>query len=323
MKKIILLLISILLIGCASTINTEDNKLTNGIIFIDGGEGGVYQPFLNRNYIVYVDNEIILYNINSGEKKQITYDMSGQIYPKIIDNQIYWVDSRNNRNLGSQNTPTEVWVYDIDNETEEKTDLNIDEYLKEHLGSCDKNGKCPRRLCYEESCVEIRKFSWTDPNITDKEEMGSLGNIESEGIFVNGNLITKLKGIEEKDIFIWKNKILWADNRNGVKNFDIFMYDIDTKTETQITNTQEASELDPAVYENLVVFSKCYKEEVSLSGVKSKCEVVLLNINTDKEQIIFNMAGNNIQIEENKIVWEGWRRPSNSYRDSIIFLYII
>ncbi|MFZ2498475.1 PGF-pre-PGF domain-containing protein [Methanosarcina sp.] len=61
---------------------------------------------------------------------------------------------------------------------------------------------------------------------------------------------------------IYGNRIVWADNRNGGSrdeygqpngNWDIYMYDISTSIETQIT-TNNSTQWKPAIYENKIVW---------------------------------------------------------------------
>ena len=48
---------------------------------------------------------------------------------------------------------------------------------------------------------------------------------------------------------IYSNRIVWSDNRNG--NWDIYMYDLSTKKETQITTNSSDSET-PVIYGNSI-----------------------------------------------------------------------
>ncbi len=50
---------------------------------------------------------------------------------------------------------------------------------------------------------------------------------------------------------IYKEKIVWMDNRNG--NWDIYMYDISTNTEKPVC-TNPAAQCYPSIYENKIVW---------------------------------------------------------------------
>ncbi|MDW5552330.1 MAG: cell surface protein, partial [Methanosarcina sp.] len=62
------------------------------------------------------------------------------------------------------------------------------------------------------------------------------------------------------DPAIYENMIVWTDARNGIfdeygnrKNLDIYMYDLSTSKETQIT-TNESNQSMPAIYGNRIVW---------------------------------------------------------------------
>ena len=62
---------------------------------------------------------------------------------------------------------------------------------------------------------------------------------------------------------IYGNRIVWTDNRDGGGwdsnqqpdgNWDIYMYDLSTSTETRIT-TDESNQVEPAIYEDRIVWA--------------------------------------------------------------------
>ena len=62
---------------------------------------------------------------------------------------------------------------------------------------------------------------------------------------------------------IYGNRIVWTDNRDGGGwdsnqqpdgNWDIYMYDLSTSTETRIT-TEESNQVEPAIYEDRIVWT--------------------------------------------------------------------
>ncbi|HII80393.1 MAG TPA: cell surface protein, partial [Methanosarcina sp.] len=50
---------------------------------------------------------------------------------------------------------------------------------------------------------------------------------------------------------IYEDRIVWQDNRNG--NWDIYMYNLSTSTETQIT-TNQSNQWNPAIYGDRIVW---------------------------------------------------------------------
>jgi len=51
---------------------------------------------------------------------------------------------------------------------------------------------------------------------------------------------------------VYDDRIVWQDDRNG--NRDIYMYDLSTKKETQIT-TNTSGKWDPAIYSDRIVWT--------------------------------------------------------------------
>lgn len=259
----------------------------------------------NGNYY----GAIYLYDVSTDNLKRITYDSSGKSFPKIKDNKIYWVDDRT---LPSSS----IWVYDLDEQKEEKTNLDVVEYLeKEVYGSC-----------YEDKCVNTEKYtvsykefvsdgrcpecgSWVGPSYTNLD------------VFLYDNELNRTIQItndtyyEQKHPYIWKNKIVWSDNRNGKKNWDIFLYDIDTKEETQITFTQDTSEFHPSIYGDYIVYQKSGDER----------SIHLYNLKTKEDKKIPEKASllseNPLKIYDNKVVW---RTCKNDWcANEELYLYII
>jgi len=87
---------------------------------------------------------------------------------------------------------------------------------------------------------------------------------------------------------IYGNKIVWMDGRNGgsqdkygnyVGNWDIYMYDLSTKKEAQITSNEFIQEF-PAIYGNRVVWED--ERDFETNGL----EIRMLDLSTHKEILI-------------------------------------
>ncbi|WP_240664303.1 hypothetical protein [Methanosarcina sp. MSH10X1] len=68
---------------------------------------------------------------------------------------------------------------------------------------------------------------------------------------------------------IYGDKIVWQDNRN--EKTDIYMYDLSTKTETQITNTEQ-TDGNPAIYGDRIVYSSYGDPEICICSISTKKE---------------------------------------------------
>ncbi|WP_292382034.1 PKD domain-containing protein [Methanosarcina sp. UBA289] len=92
---------------------------------------------------------------------------------------------------------------------------------------------------------------------------------------------------------IYGNKIVWEDRFDG---YDIYMYDLSSKKETQITTTGHSG-INPVIYGDRIVYS-------SYGG----SEIYMYDLTTNKEtQIITSGHGDNPAIYGNRIVWEDYR----------------
>jgi beta propeller repeat protein len=102
------------------------------------------------------------------------------------------------------------------------------------------------------------------------------------------------------------DKVVWADFRNG--NFDIYLYDLTTNTERQIT-TDAADQYSPAISGDKVVW---------VDSRNGNCDIYLYDLTTNTERQITTDAADQINpaISGDKIIWEDER--SNN-RD--IYLY--
>ena len=92
---------------------------------------------------------------------------------------------------------------------------------------------------------------------------------------------------------IYDNKIVWQDKRNG--NWNIYMYDLSTKKETQIT-TNKFDQINPDIYGNKVVWQ---------DERKGNWDIYMYDLSTKKETQITTNASNSERpdIYGDKIVW--------------------
>lgn len=75
----------------------------------------LYQPAVSGNRVVYtVNNELYLYDVSTGQKRQITSDGVNAYAPRIWGRRIVWFDTR------SRTGNYDIYLYDLADETEQR-----------------------------------------------------------------------------------------------------------------------------------------------------------------------------------------------------------
>jgi len=106
---------------------------------------------------------------------------------------------------------------------------------------------------------------------------------------------------------IYGNRIVWMDGRNGGSldesnwadgNWDIYMYDLSTCTEYQIT-TNESTQEYPDIYEDKIVW------EDNRNIDHHRCDIFMYDLSTKKESCIFKeeFQSSDPKIYGDRIVW--------------------
>lgn len=104
----------------------------------------------------------------------------------------------------------------------------------------------------------------------------------------------------QNEVAIDGNKIIWADRR--LDSFNLFLYDLQTKEERQITNTLD-NDHGPDISGNIIAF----KRADFFVGGKAVDNIVLYNLETDEETVIITSNQNTYngypEISGNHVVW--------------------
>ncbi|AKB51143.1 cell surface protein [Methanosarcina barkeri str. Wiesmoor] len=118
-------------------------------------------------------------------------------------------------------------------------------------------------------------------------------------------------GVNPSRPAIYKDRIVWSDNRNG--NPDIYTYDLSTSMETQIT-TIKSYDYSPEIYGDRIVWTD-YRN--------GNGDIYLYNLSTKKEtQITTNESASNPKIYEDKIIWVDYRNGDiQNFSNPDIFMY--
>jgi len=122
---------------------------------------------------------------------------------------------------------------------------------------------------------------------------------------------------DQWDPDIYGNRVVWTDYRNdngSYTNSDIYMCDLATKKETQITTDGSNYHFSPAIYGNRIVWED-YRN--------GNGDIYMYNLSTSKEtQITTNGLGSwSPDIYGDKIVWTGYR--DRNYSSFEIYMYNI
>ncbi len=130
-------------------------------------------------------------------------------------------------------------------------------------------------------------------------------NAESVSPTITETRITTSGSASDPDIY--GDKIVFLDNRNG--NCDIYMYDLSTFSETQIT-TNASDQWDPAIYGDRIVW---------MDKRNGNADIYMYDLSTSKETQITTNASDQMDpaIYGDRIVWEDFR--NGNYYD--IYMY--
>ena len=121
-------------------------------------------------------------------------------------------------------------------------------------------------------------------------------------LIINETQITTDKQAQCPDIY--GNRIVWQDTRDGDRNYDIYMYDLSTNQEVQITNNTKPEifierphgSIEPAIYGNTIVWQD-YRN--------GNFDIYMYNLSISKETQITTNDSNQMtpEIYGNNIVW--------------------
>jgi len=156
---------------------------------------------------------------------RITTNPSNSVSPAIYDNTIVWQDDRNGN--------WDIYIFDLSTKEQIHTTNTLNQVSPD---------------IYE------KKVVWEDERNGGHDiYLQDLATKKQTRITTNG------KAYRPK---IYDNKIVWTDGRNGgsldgssqlVGNWDIYMYDLSTSKEYQIT-TNNSTQVDPDIYKDRIVW---------------------------------------------------------------------
>mgnify|MGYP000870971321 FL=1 len=291
--------------------NTSDNEIqitTSGSA--DGpstyGDKIVYASTRNGNTDVY------MYDRTTKKETQITSSPDAQTHPVIYENRIVWQDD-GGKDDGYTNHG--IFMYDISTNKKMRispTGLAYDPaiYGNRIVYSSTRNGNTDVYMydlsTKKETQITSSPDAQTHPVIYEnrivwQDDGGKDDGYTNHGIFMYDIFTNKKMRISPTELAyepaIYGNRIVYSNTRNG--NTDVYMYDLSTKKETQITNSPDAQR-SPAIYGNRIVWQDDGGEDDGFTNHG----IFMYDISTNKKMRI-SSSGLAYQpvIYDNRIVW--------------------
>ena len=301
--------LSVLLLIATGTVaaQTEGNETP-----ITMGESDQHDPAIYADIVVWTDwrnaatssdellvwnADIYMYNTSLEEEVQITTNESLQIGPAIYEDRIVWTDLRNGN--------ADIYMYNVTSKEETQlTDNEYDQWYPAIHGD---------RVVWEDTRngnADIYMY-----NITSGEEIQITSN-ESLQI----------------DPVIYGDIIVWTDTRNMnitedepemelqdllQSNVDIYMYNLSSGEETQVT-TNESWQEGPAIHGDRIVWTDMRNANLTSDDwLEWNVDVYMYNLTSGEETQVTTDGSNQLlpAIYGDRIVWEDYRNHAASSMD--------
>ncbi|AAM32438.1 PEGA domain-containing protein [Methanosarcina mazei] len=261
--------------------------------------GKANYPAIYEDKVVWTDyrnenNHIYMYNLSAERETQITTNESIKSGPEIYGDRIIWIDDRN----GKQ----DIYVYNISTTKETQITTN---------GSASEYGS---------PAIYGDRIVWQDERDGNSDiYMYNLSTEKETRITINES--------SQEDPAIYGNRIVWTDYRNSKEsstfymnsNSDIYMYDLSTSTETQITSNK-SNQFRPEIYGDRIVWVD--ERNSDKSGefyMNSNSDIYMYDLSTSTEiQITTNELDQDFPfLYSDRIVWMDSRNLSDIYMYNI------
>ena len=189
---------------------------------INVSEGYNCCAVISGNKIAWSDGNIYVYDLATQTESQLT--ISGRAYhPEISGNKIVWFEGR-------YSDGSHVYLYNFDTLTETQISTGPSEQVYP--------------VIYGDKVAWV-DYNWRYPGLYSLH----VYDVTTQAV---KKIVTNTVYAYTKNLAISGDRAVWVDNRNG--NTDIYMYDLATQTEVQIT-TNTAGQMYPAISGDKIVWS--------------------------------------------------------------------
>ncbi|WP_425800915.1 hypothetical protein ACHOLT_11980 [Desulfitobacterium sp. Sab5] len=214
--------------------------------------------------------DIFMYNLKTGEQKQISTDPSAQLYPKIWQNYVIWQDNRNDT---TKDYPGKwsLYLYDINTGKEQVVTSTLAAHSTYNIHDFrivwedDRNNKATNIVRGGDNLPENNKDIFC-LDIKDEKEFP----------IATGPLM-------ESKPDVYGDYVVWEDRNNGSYNADIVLYDISRKETTNITK-DKFDQADPKIFgDNLVWMDErrgTSTNDVFINGQPPNSDIFMYNLKT-------------------------------------------
>lgn len=242
-------------------------------------------PAIYGNKVVWVecvgyddnyDCKLVVYDIPTAKRLQITENVSEGSIPAIYENKIVWHYSQN----GNSN----VYMYDLSTFTKCKITTSkqalYPAIYADIIVWTDYRNKIPNIYMYnlstsKETQITNSEFRQLSPNIYGDNivwegDRGGRRYSVNPDIYmynISTSKITQITNSESASLpKIYKDNVIWIDGRNG-NTRDIYMYNISMQEEVQITK-DKLGQMWPAIYGDRIVWDDYdYSNELHKSNI--------------------------------------------------------
>jgi beta propeller repeat protein len=227
---------------------------------------------------------IMAYNISTRKQTEVvtrTGPKDLKTNPSIYKDKVVWEDYRNGY--------AQIYMYDLASGAET--------FISEIDNNPGQNNNATNPDIYENKIVwqGMSADTWWDIYLYDLGPDGIKDTNDDRGL----KQITNASGTQGQPK-IYNNIIVWMDNRNNndPNNWDIYMYDLLTKKETQIT-TDPKFQGNPDIYGDIIAWND------SRNGC---CNIYAWDIKRQQEIRITQHISNqqHVSVYKNRIVWSDY-----------------